>query len=89
MSFAAAISPSCPPIRRPLEAAAIEQILIDGKDICDLNIERLKASHVPESEERESDELLRQLRRLVHFLMTGEDSTEDAPFSSGRSTRPH
>jgi hypothetical protein len=68
-----------PPYKTPLEAAAIEQILIGGKDVCDLNIERLKASQGPESEERESAELLGQLRRLVHFLMTGRDSTEGAP----------
>jgi hypothetical protein len=68
-----------PPYKTPLEAAAIEQILIGGKDVCDLNIERLKAAQIPEGEERESDELLRQLRRLVHFLMTGRDATEDVP----------
>lgn len=68
-----------PPYRTPREAAAIEQIVIGGKDVCDLNMERLKASQTPNSEGRESDELLRQLRRLVHFLMSGEDSSEDAP----------
>ncbi|HUE17083.1 MAG TPA: hypothetical protein VMR25_23090 [Planctomycetaceae bacterium] len=68
-----------PVYQMPLEAAAIEQIVIGGKDVCDLNIERLKASRNAQSEDRESDELLRQLRRLVHFLMTGEDSTDDVP----------
>lgn len=68
-----------PPYRTPHEAGAIEEIIIGGKDVCDLNIERLRAAQTQESEERERDELLRQMRRLVHFLMTGEDSTRDAP----------
>lgn len=72
-----------PPYRTPLEAAAIEQIVIAGKDVCDLNVERLKTSQGPDSEEREADELLRQLRRLIHFLMTGEDSTDDVPLIIG------
>jgi hypothetical protein len=70
---------SLPPYRTPREAGAIEEIIIGGKDVCDLNIERLRAAQNQESEERERDELLRQMRRFVHFLMTGEDSPRDAP----------
>ena len=43
-----------PEYRTPAEAAAIEQILIGGKDICELNIERLQASQGPQSREVES-----------------------------------
>jgi hypothetical protein len=74
---------SLPPYRTPREAAAIEQIVIDGKDVCDLNIERLRESQSPDSEEQERDELLRQTRRLVHFLMTGEDAKQDVPLKIG------
>jgi hypothetical protein len=76
-----------PPYQTPLEAAAIEQIVIGGKDVCDLNIERLHASQLPESDAREADELRRQLRRLVHFLMTGEDSKDDAVLIIGSGHR--
>jgi hypothetical protein len=67
----------------PREATAIEQIVIGGKDVCDLNVERLRESQSPDSEEQEFDELLRQMRRLVHFLMTGEDAKEDVPLALG------
>ena len=72
-----------PPYQTPREEAGIEQIVIDGKDICDLNIERLRESQSPEREARELDELLRQMRRFVHFLMTGDDSPEDVPLFVG------
>jgi hypothetical protein len=77
-----------PPYATPREAAAIEQIVIGGKDICDLNVERLQASQSLEREERELEELLRQMRRLVHFLMTGEDSQEDVPLTVGCAAPP-
>ena len=46
-----------PPYRTPREAPLIEQIVIGGKDVCDLNIEWLKASQGADSSERETDEL--------------------------------
>ena len=49
-----------PPCQTPREAAAIEQIVIGGKDICDLNIERLRESQSPEREVSNLDALLRQ-----------------------------
>jgi hypothetical protein len=69
-----------PPFKMPREAAMIEEIMIGGKDVCDINVERLH-HQPPGSRTREFAELRRQLRRLVHFLMTGEDSTHDAPFA--------
>ncbi len=68
-----------PKFRTPREAAALERIVIQGEDICTLNIERLRASQSGHSGERERDELARQLRRIVHFLMTGEDFADDVP----------
>jgi hypothetical protein len=75
-----------PQYRTPREAAAIEQIVIGGKDICDLNMERLRSSQDADSDGRELEELLRQMRRLVHFLMTGQDSTDDVPLTVGAVT---
>jgi hypothetical protein len=68
-----------PKFKTPREAAALERILIQARDVCDLNIERLQASQTAQSNEREAIELARQLRRVVHFLMTGEDPPRDAP----------
>ncbi len=68
-----------PNYKTPREAAALERVLIQGTDICTLNIERLRAAQTSESSERESTELARQLRRIVHFLMTGEETPHDAP----------
>jgi hypothetical protein len=75
-----------PPYQTPREAGAIEQIVIGGKDICDLNVERLREAQRPDSEDRECDELLRQIRRLVHFLMTGADADEDQPLALGSTS---
>jgi hypothetical protein len=68
-----------PKYQTPREAAALEEIVIRGKDVCDLNLERWRGAQTPQSGERESVELARQLRRFVHFLMTGEDPSHDAP----------
>ena len=37
-------------------------------------------SQTNESSEQESIELTRQLRRIIHFLMTGEEAPHDTPF---------
>jgi hypothetical protein len=70
-----------PKYKTPREAAALEQVLIEGKEICELSVERLRAAQTCDSAQRESIELARQLRRIVHFLMTGEDSPRDAPLA--------
>ncbi len=72
-----------PKFKIPREAAALEQILIQARDVCDVNIERLRASQTPQSSEREAIELARQLRRVIHFLMTGEDQPRDSPLVLG------
>ncbi len=80
-----------PDYRTPREAAAIERIVMGGEDVCDLNIERLRSSQTADSRAREFDELRRQLRRLVHFLLTGEESAEDRPLvvrSRDRLSKP-
>jgi hypothetical protein len=67
-----------PKYKTPREAAAFERIVIQGEDVCDLNIERLRVAQTRQSGERENDELARQLRRIVHFLMLGEDPADDS-----------
>jgi hypothetical protein len=70
-----------PPFKTPREAATLEKILIDGQDICAINIERLRAAQSVDSGERETDELTRQLRRIIHFLMTGQEPANDLPLN--------
>jgi hypothetical protein len=73
-----------PPFRVSNEAEMVERIIIEGEDVCDLNIERLKKRQHAGSAEEEARELRRQLRRLVHFLATGEDSPDDQPLTLRR-----
>jgi len=68
-----------PAYRLPREAETIERILIGGRDVCEINVERLQQRQNPQNREREALELRRQLRRVVHFLMTGEDAADDRP----------
>jgi hypothetical protein len=70
-----------PIYKTPREAATLERILIQGIDICAINIDRLHAAQTRQSGERESNELARQLRRIIHFLMTGEDPSHDKPLA--------
>ncbi|CEF48518.1 unnamed protein product [uncultured bacterium] len=68
-----------PEYRQPAEAGVIEDTIIRGRDICDINIRRLQAAQQRDSGDRELAELRRQLRRVVHFLMTGIETDRDAP----------
>jgi hypothetical protein len=81
-----------PPFKTPREAATLEKILIDGQDICTTNIERLRAAQSVDTSEREADELARHLRRIIHFLMTGQEPTSDLPLnvriSTGETNEP-
>lgn len=67
-----------PEYKLPTEAGVIEDAIIRGQDMCDLNVRRLQAAQRRDSRDRELDELRRQLRRVVHVLMTGTEAA-DAP----------
>ncbi len=58
------------------EAKALEDVVIRGKDIIDINLARATASRHESSEREESEALRCQLRRFIHFLHTGETSYE-------------
>ncbi len=66
-----------PSFKLPREAAAIEEVICGDKEVLALNLERLRESQHPDSAEEEKAALERQLRRMIHFLHTGEDSSED------------
>jgi len=68
-----------PVFHLPNEAAAIEEIIVKRKDILELNLERQIMSQDSASSEKEKAALERQLRRIIHFLFTGEDSPADVP----------
>ncbi len=68
-----------PDYRVPAEAAAIEEIVVHQRKACDINVARLRAAQQPDTATIEAEELKRQLRRLVHFLLTGVDSRDDLP----------
>ncbi len=70
-----------PDYRTPSQAEAIESIFLRGGDATELTMQRLQREQTPGSAEAESTEIQRQMRRLIHFLFTGEDSTDDVPLS--------
>lgn len=68
-----------PVFHLPNEAEAIEDIIVNGKDVIELNLARQMMSQDSASPEEERAALERQLRRIIHFLFTGEDSPADLP----------
>src|SRR5208283_1950843 len=65
-----------PDFRVPAEAPAMEEAIIKGREVLDMNHERLKAQQTPIISQQEKTALIHQLRRILHFLYTGEDCGE-------------
>jgi hypothetical protein len=63
--------------RVPEEAQAIEEAIVQGRDVLEINLERLRGMQHDTSEALEAAALRAQLRRLVHFLCRGERARED------------
>jgi hypothetical protein len=69
--------PDCtglPPFRLPAEARAVEEVVVGGRHVLDLNHARLAQAQRPDSAEEESRSLRRQLGRFVRYFLTGVDS---------------
>lgn len=66
-----------PTYRTPKAAAAIEEVVIGGRTALELNRERLLADRGANAEADERQALMRQLRRCIWFLFTGEDRAGD------------
>ncbi|WP_204106196.1 MULTISPECIES: hypothetical protein [Spirulina sp. CCY15215] len=66
-----------PEFKMPSEAKAIAELIVGEKHIIDLNLERLKNMQHSEILWEEKIALQRQLRRILHFLFTGEDNLVD------------
>jgi len=62
-----------PEFRMPREAKTIEDIIIHGKDILKVNYSRLEASQSSNSGLLEEQAIIQQLRRIFHFIFTGQD----------------
>jgi hypothetical protein len=66
-----------PAYRLPKEAKTIRDIIVDRRDILDIQHERLRGSQSADLAVAEREALLRSLRRIVHYLLTGVDDTCD------------
>jgi hypothetical protein len=72
--------PDCavlPPFTSPAAGPDIEDVLIRGGAAVDTNYRRLAAAQHTGSARTEEDELLRQLRRAIWLMCTGEDRAGD------------
>jgi len=66
-----------PPYRRPAAAATVENALVHGKSILDVNHDILRAHQGPAAHRCERAALLQQFRRNVWFFCLGEDPGRD------------
>jgi len=68
---------SFPPYKRLREKETIRQVISGERSILDINLQRLKDAQTPQSEDLERAAIKQELRRIIHFNFTGEDSVED------------
>ena len=72
--------PDCgtlPPFVSPKAGSDIEDVLIHGRTPIEINQERIAAQQNAESPRIENDALLRQIRRMIWFMCTGQDRLDD------------
>jgi hypothetical protein len=70
-----------PPYRRPKEASTIRDIIINRRDILEIQHERLRRAQSTGQTTGEREALCRSLRRILHFLLTGVDDQNDRPLT--------
>ena len=68
-----------PPFHSPQAAEEIEDVIVRGRDVLDLNHARQAAAQTPDSGAEERAALRRQVRRLLHFFYTGREGGGDGP----------
>ncbi len=59
------------------QARLMEDVIVNGKDVFEINHERLKSSQSSGRTAQEELAMKKQLRRLLHFLYTGQDIAKD------------
>jgi hypothetical protein len=72
-------SAELPPFKMPAEVETIESIIIEGRHPIEVNHERLERAQTPDRRLAETLAIQAQLRRVIHFLHTGEDAAEAGP----------
>jgi hypothetical protein len=73
--------PSLPPFMMPRQATAVEQVLIGGRSLADVNRERLEAAQDRGSAAREQEAIARHLRSFLHFLLLAQRPDNDFPLA--------
>ena len=66
-----------PPFRLAAAARTIEDVVVRGKDLLQINYERLLAEQSNAGAAQEKSAVAAQLRRLIRFLITGENDRSD------------
>jgi hypothetical protein len=66
-----------PPFRMTAAAPEVEAILVNGKSAIEINRQKIVAAQSVTSTLDETAALHQQMRRMIWFLTTGEDRTED------------
>jgi hypothetical protein len=66
-----------PPFRLPARADTLAKVVVEGRDVLDVNLERLRSARHAGSEAEERAALARGLRRVVHYVFTGEERSGD------------
>ena len=66
-----------PPFRTPHEARTVEDVVLRGHDLMDINRARLVAGQDAHAALREAAAVRHQLRRVLRFLFTGSRAPED------------
>jgi len=76
-----------PPFRLPAEAPLVESAIVHGRSIQEFRRRNLAERQSPASRATETQALHRQLRRVIWFLVTGEDSAQDYRLCCAESGR--
>lgn len=66
-----------PAYKTPRAAAEIRQIIVEGRNVLDLNLDKRRQAQSASSGALEDLALRKQLRRIVHFLFTGREPAQD------------
>jgi hypothetical protein len=80
--------PGLPPFALPREARTVEDVIIRGRPLSDLNRERLGRAQRAESAAEEHEAISAHLRAFLHFLMLGSRPGADYRLVEGREEGP-
>lgn len=74
------------PYAKPKNAALVEDAILGRKVVTDLNLDRQRAIPFEQRADSESVGIVRQLSRLIHYLVTGQDSTPSIQIRLGEAS---